>query len=512
MILREKSIRGAPRRVAVVRPSPRASNAGGSIAGGSIAGAVLAAAAVAVLRPAAVRAQEPAPAPRPTTVPIPAPTDTIAGRAAADTLRDSVLARLQRAEDAIALLRQQLAAQAASATQSQSRARFDIGGRVLVNGFLNSRGVNNVDVPQFARPDAQAGPRPGGLGAAIRQTTLSGTAFVPRVLGATFTGDVNVDFYGGQQASPGGRHFPLLRLRTARGALRWRDVEVMVGQDGPMVSAIEPVSVAAVGVAEFGTAGNLWIWLPQVRVTAERAVTAGRGPQGDGALRIGIQGAVLAPNNGDAVGLFDTGVDAAERSKRPFLQARLRARWGEEDRAGEIGIGVHRGWIVDPTGPPVGDLPSDATVANALLPVGGAGPLRFDLRGEAYHGQALRGLGGGGIAQTFAVAGVNTPATATTPAVQRASVPLTTRGGWAQLNVRYLELLTVGGGCGVDAPRGTLNPAAAPRQRNNVCEGHAILRPEGPLLFGVTYRRTRTRYAAGPFVNDHYNVAFGYQF
>ena len=80
------------------------------------------------------------------------------------------------------------------------------------------------------------------------------------------------------------------------------------------------------------------------------------------------------------------------------------------------------------------------------------------------------------------------------------------------MNARYLEVLTLGAGCGVDAPRGALNPAAAPRQRNNVCEGHAILRPEGPLLVGLTYRRTRTRYAAGPFVNDHVNLAFGYQF
>src|SRR5947208_6153701 len=73
------------------------------------------------------------------------------GRTAADTLADSLLARLQRAEEAIALLRQQLAAQAASATQTESRSRFDIGGRVLMNAFYNTWRVNNADVPQFAR-------------------------------------------------------------------------------------------------------------------------------------------------------------------------------------------------------------------------------------------------------------------------------------------------------------------------------------------------------------------------
>jgi hypothetical protein len=142
MTLREKAIRGS---------SPRSA---------TICGAVL----VAALATGAAGARAQEPAPRPSPVPTSTPADTVPGRTAADTSADSVLARLQRAEEAIALLRQQLAAQAASATQSQSRARFDIGGRVLVNGFLNSRGVNNVDVPQFVRPDAQAGPRAGGLG------------------------------------------------------------------------------------------------------------------------------------------------------------------------------------------------------------------------------------------------------------------------------------------------------------------------------------------------------------
>ena len=444
--------------------------------------------------------------------------DSLARAAGVDTARDSLAVRLQRAEEAIALLRQQLNAQAATVTQTSSRARFDITGRVLLNGFSNSRRVNNVDVPQFVRPDTVAGVQNGALGGALRQTTLGGVVFVPRVLGGAFTGDVNVDFYGGQQSSPGGRNFPNLRLRTARGILRWHDAELLVGQDGPMVAAIEPVSVAAVGVAEFGTAGNLWIWLPQVRLTLEKALThngpqpgnaapaLGRDPDA-GALKIGVQASVLAPSNGDNVGAFDTNADAAEKSRRPFVEGRVRARWGEEERGGEVGVGYHRGWIADPTGPPRSPLiVSEATVINALVPLGGAGPVRFDVRGEAFQGQALRGLGGGGIAQTFAVIGTSTTTS------QIPSAALRTRGGWAQANVRYLELLTLGAGCGVDAPRNAPATSATFRLRNNVCEGHAIVRPDGPLLVGLTYRRTRTDYLAGPLVNDHVNLAFGYQF
>lgn len=443
------------------------------------------------------RAQQPAAPPSAPSAPSASPT---ASPPSADTTLDSLRVRLQRAEEAIALLGQQLSTQSASATQSASRARFELSGRVLVNGFTNSRRVNNVDVPQFVRPDTAAGLRQGGLGASIRQTTLTGTAFVPRVLGGQFRGDVTVDFFGGQPQpspgaapNPGGRHFPLVRLRTARGMLRWNDVEVMVGQDGPLVSGVEPVSLAAIGVSEFGTAGNLWLWLPQVRVSVDHPVF---GERTRGPLRVGVQVAVLAPNAGDQIGTagqIETDFDGAERTRRPFVQGRFRARWGEEDREGEIGVGFHQGWLVSSLGGPL--LRSEAAVANLLVPIG----RYFDVRGEWFTGKALRGLGGGGIAQNFI----------------RPGVPLESRGGWGQANARLGEFLTFGVGYGAESPQADAAgfPAAgAFRRRNEVREAHLIARPEGPLVIGLTYRRMRTQYAAGPFVNEHLNLAFGYQF
>jgi hypothetical protein len=359
-----------------------------------------------------------------------------------------------------------------------------------MNGFYNTWRVNNADVPQFARPDTNVPGRllHGGLGAGLRQSTLRGTAFVPHVLGAEFDGDIDVDFYGGQQASPGGRNFPVLRIRTARGSLRWQWAQLMIGQDGPLVAAIEPVSVAAVGVPEFGTAGNLWLWLPQVRLTIEKA---------DSGLRVGIVGGVLAPTNGDAAGLFDTGVDQAERSRRPFLQSRVRLRWGPEDAAGEIGIGVHRGWLAAANNDSLID--SQAYVANALL------PFKFvELRGEVFTGKALRGLGGGGIAQS----------------VNARGEPVRTKGAWAQLDLRFASLVTAGGGCGADQPQRADLPTPTPaavagtRLHNAVCEAHVIARPDGPIVAGITARRLWTTYAApiGGVVDSHFNFTVGYAF
>ena len=47
------------------------------------------------------------------------------------------------------------------------------------------------------------------------------------------TGEVDVDFFGGQQPSTGGRTHPIPRLRRAYGELRWSHVSLLVGQEAP---------------------------------------------------------------------------------------------------------------------------------------------------------------------------------------------------------------------------------------------------------------------------------------
>src|SRR5439155_9880157 len=83
----------------------------------------------------------------------------------------------------------------------------ELTGLVLVNGFFTNARVNNSDVPQFADslPSASA------IGGTIRQTRLGLLVTDPDVLRGSFSGEVDVDFYGGQQPSSGGRTFPLLR-------------------------------------------------------------------------------------------------------------------------------------------------------------------------------------------------------------------------------------------------------------------------------------------------------------
>ena len=397
----------------------------------------------------------------------------VAGTAGAQGAADSLAIRLRRAENAIAVLQQQLAEQADAAARSRSGMRLEWYGRVMINGFGNSRRVNNVDNPQLVRPDTTPGVPARGVGMAARQTTLGLAISAPDVLGGDFTGDVDVDFYGGQMPSGGGRTFPLLRLRTARAQLRWSNANLLVGQEMPLISGLNPVSPVAIGSPGFAAAGNLWLWLPQMRAGVERG----------GTLRLGAQAAVLAPTSGDPAGAFDTDNDIAERSQRPFLQSRAYARWTAGLSTGEAGCGIHQGWIV-----PVAErLSSFAVACDLLLPVQDW----LEVRGEFFRGQALRGLGGGGIGQN----------------VDATGAALRTTGGWAQVNVRPTFGMRVGAGCGVDHPE-----AGAARRRNDACAAYATVRPAGPLFVGMELRRIRTGYAAARYTNDHVTLAAGFEF
>jgi hypothetical protein len=251
----------------------------------------------------------------------------------------------------------------------------------------------------------------------------------------------------------------------------------MFGQEVPLIAGLNPVSVASFGTSEFATAGNLWLWLPQLRGTWMFAP------------HLALQGAVLAPTTGDPVGTFDTGLDPAERSSRPYLQARARAQWGSEDARGEIGVGLHRGWIRRADGTLAN---SEAVAADARIPLGS----HVELRGEAYSGQALRGLGGGGIGQNLTTTGA----------------PVEDKGGWAQLILRPSTLVELTGGCGIGDPKDVVGLPAG-RTRNVGCESHITTHPGGPIVVSFGWRGQRTTYqTTGVAHNNHLNLALGFEF
>ena len=417
---------------------------------------------------------------------------------------DSLLARLARAEAAITLLREQIAGEAESAVHSRSRIRMELSAQVLTNVFATYGRVNNADVPQTALAPPAGGAVPPGedvLGFTVRQTRLGAAASLSEVLGGTFSGDIDLDFFGGVQNGAADRRlFPEPRLRTARGRLTWRRTEIMAGSDTPLISDLNPLSLASVGTPDFSAAGNLWNWLGQVRVTQEIGALGPRQSQ----LHFALQAAVMSPYAAQAAPGEPDAADAGERSARPAFEARLRARWGDGDLTlsdaligdpgGEIGVGAHRGWLL--TGP--GTLTESRAVsidAHVVLMRG------VEIRGEGYAGRLIRGLGGGAIAQNFGTAPIGAPAGTLGP-------PIRDVAGWAQVNAQPHSTLIVGAGCGIDLPNKNDAPV---RLQNTVCAAHGDWRPAQPLVLGIEYRQLGTRFTSGTFIAHHVNFIIGFE-
>ncbi|MEO8635990.1 MAG: hypothetical protein ABI587_12000 [Gemmatimonadales bacterium] len=354
---------------------------------------------------------------------------------------------------------------------------------VLMNGFYTSAKTNNSDLPQFAVPRNAGDSFPtDGAGATMRQTRLRANAFASGVAGGDFTAELDVDFWGGQQPSNGGRTFPLLRIRRAWAQLDWDRVRVFAGQEAPLIVELNPSSLGSVGLSALSSSGNLWLWIPQLRLSGDLV--------GRARTRLSLEAAILAPTGYVAQGPFLTQPDRAEQSNRPYLQSRLRLRWGEGGSQGQVSVGGHLGWLST-----AGDslLPSRGAAALLQLPVGHV----FEFRGEAFTGQALAGLGGGGIGQNLGPG----------------DVPVRTHGGWGQLLLKPAGAWELGVSYGIDDPKDADLDPLTQRLRNETFGGHLHWRP-APLVIGLEYRRISTTYGAGvgKISADHVNLALGAEF
>ena len=206
--------------------------------------------------------------------------------------------------------------------QDNPKPEVDLKVMVLMNGFYTSGKTNNVDLPQVAVPPSAGDSFPtDGLGATIRQSRVTAHAFLAGVAGGDFNAELDVDFWGGQQPSNGGRTFPLLRIRRAWAQMTWDWFNVLVGQEAPPIVELNPSSLASIGLSSLSASGNLWLWIPQIRLTGD-LLTSDKG-------RLSLEATVLAPTGYEAQGPFLTQPDEAEASKRPYLQSRILYRWGE---------------------------------------------------------------------------------------------------------------------------------------------------------------------------------------
>jgi hypothetical protein len=410
----------------------------------------------------------------PTTVAASSVTGAVSPTPAVASLKE----RISSLEDASTLLNGKVNEQYQDKIESGSKYRVRLSGIVLMNLFGNRGTVDNQDVPSYAAPSASYGSN-GSFGATLRQSEFGLEVFGPEVAGASTSGSVQFDFSGGFPNTLNGVNYGLVRLRTASMRMDWNRTSLVAGQDNLFFSPLAPTSFASLSVPAFGYAGNLWGWIPQIRVEHHFNL--------DDDQEITVQGGILDNVSGEPpYSQFNRLPQAGESSGQPAYAAR--ASWSQTKKGGPLSVGAggyytrqnwgfHRrvdGW---------------AGMADWSVPI----IPRLSFSGEVYRGRAIGGLGGG-VGQSVLYSGdPRDPATRIRG--------LNSAGGWSQLKFKATDKLEFNGAFGLDNPfardfsgfPGDLSLYGAALRENQNALVNFILRPRSNLLLSAEYRHLRTQ-------------------
>jgi hypothetical protein len=344
---------------------------------------------------------------------------------------------------------------------------------VLVNAFVNSRQNGGSDYPTAASAI------PGGdrAGATVRQSIVGLEYNGPRTfLGGAVHGSLFMDFYQGPT--------PLqqwIRLRTATIQMDWKTRNIKLGVDKPIFNPRDPDSLAQVGVSPLTGAGNLWLWMPQIRLQQDFSLGRSSGVN----AQIGaVETHEANPYGGEAPGVKIEAV-------RPGLEGRVMA-WHklDDNRRLEIAAGFH----ASTTHAAGFSIPSNLVSIDWFF-----NPWRrVEFSGAFFSGQNVANLGTGAINQGYYVD-------------YNSAEAIDSTGGWGQVTIhtiRRLDFHLFTGQQDYEAAG-----QAGSVTRNLVYGGNLYFRVAPNVLFGPEITQTRTFYwGEGLRINNHYDMALAYLF
>ena len=404
--------------------------------------------------------------------------------------------RVAAIEEEQAVLESQMAQEDQKKVESISKYPIKLTGLVLMNTAYNRGAVDNIDVPQlsFARPANAAG---GSFTATLRQTILGFESTGPTLWGAKSSANAYVDFFGGFPNADFGVTAGLVRLRTARIRLDWPNTALVFGQEPPFFSPLSPTSLATLGLPALAWSGNLWSWVPQIRL--EHSIKF------PNASSLMLQGGILDPiDSQQPAAQSYRQASPGEQSRQPGYASRI--AWiypAAEEHPLTLGVGA----FFSPQRYPL-NRRIDAWTATADFQV----PLghKFELSGELYRGNAVGGLGGGQFASFVASGDLAQPSTTI--------AGLNSIGAWGQLKYRASSQLEFNAAVGHDNPfardlerfPSKVNPVLA---RNQTSFINCIFAPASSLLLSLELRHIQSYQIVGSGNSaDQLNLAAGYKF
>ncbi len=391
--------------------------------------------------------------------------------------------RVASLEESTQLLTGKVDEQYQTKIESASKYKVRLSGMLLLNLFNNRGAVDNQDFPVYAaNPTAYQSNRVSG--ATLRQSELGLEVFGPTLAGARTSGHFQFDFAGGFPDSLNGANYGLFRLRTGTVRLDWEHTSIVAGQDSVFASPLSPTSFAAVAEPAFSYAGNLWGWIPQVRIEHRFELSDDQ--------NVTVSSGVLDNLDGEPpYSSFNRLPQAGERTGQPAYATRV--AWshmlqGQPLTLAAAGFYGRQDWGFNRY------TDGWAGMTDWQVPLGS----RLALSGEFYRGRAIGGLGGG-VGRSVLFSG-----NPTDPATQVRA--LNSMGGWSQLKLRTSSKLEFNGGFGLDNPYAAdlrwfpnsisyYNPSLG---QNRAALVNFVYRPKSNLLLSSEYRHLHTAQNGGP--------------
>lgn len=406
--------------------------------------------------------------------------------------------RFEQIEEKLDLGDAKLNDQYQTKVESGSKYRLRLSGIVLLNLFENRGNLDNLDVPELALPGEPTSSN-GSFGGSLRQSQIGLQVFGPNVGSAHTSADVKFDFAGTFPGVPNGVALGGLRLRTGTIRMDWADTSIVAGQDTLFFAPLAPTSLASLAVPALSYSGNLWGWIPQIRV--EHRSTLGEGKT------LSLQAGILDSFSGDIPYEYNVR-DASwgEQSGQPAYA--LRAAWTQSalGQSFTVGLGGYYGrqsWGLGR------EVDGWAGTTDLTLPLG----KYFGLTGEFYRGRATAGIGGAAGQDVVMSGSLTAPGT-----VVRG---VESMGGWLQLKFKPKANLELNGAFGQDNPfardlrqyPGSVSYFGPLISRNQSEFGNFIYHLRSNMLLSLEFRHLHTSLLDSGFAKaNQVNAAMGYLF
>jgi hypothetical protein len=214
-------------------------------------------------------------------------------------------------------------------TKISSSQRFSISltGMFLFDSYLFTGRTYSAYLSNYS-----TSPFDGSGGATLRQSIIGIDFSGPQLPGdGKVHGSLSMDFFA-QPANATTGYDDIFRIRRGIVSFDWKNRSIIVGQDKSLIAPLQPTSFAEVGIPPLSGAGNLWLWLPQVRYQERIPISS--------ATQATFEAGVLETDESYSGQYLPS--TASIQPARPAIQARfeLQHHWSEDTRV-EVGLGAH---------------------------------------------------------------------------------------------------------------------------------------------------------------------------